>query len=75
MSLLNRLLRNPPNQHYELTKRLVFEINEARKMGYSWKQIKWAAEGMLRESGAWREEWRQWDIKKDYKRIKKEGQA
>lgn len=55
MSLLNRLLKEPPSQHYGLTKRLVFEIDEARKMGYSWKQIKWAAEGMLRECGEWRE--------------------
>lgn len=83
MSLLSRLLSEVPkrrnavrvDRQYELTKELIPEIDEARARGYSWSQVTRAVEEMLRESGEWREEWRRWDIEKNYKRIKKEAGA
>lgn len=81
MSLLSRLLDEAPknravvrvDRQYELTKKLVPEIEEARAHGYSWSQVTRAVEEALRETGEWREEWHRWDIAKNYRRIKKEA--
>ena len=83
MSLLGRLLDEVPrnravvrvDRQYELTKKLVPEIDEARAHGYSWSQVTRAVEEALRASGEWREEWHRWDIAKNYRRIKKEATA
>nr|DAY45205.1 MAG TPA: hypothetical protein [Caudoviricetes sp.] len=81
MSLLSRLLDEVPknravvrvDRQYELTRKLVPEIEEARAHGYSWSQVTRAARDALKEAGEWREEWRQFDIEKNYKQIKKEA--
>lgn len=81
MSLLSRLLDEVPrnravarvDRQYELTRRLVPEIDEARAHGYSWSQVTRAVEEALRETGEWREEWHRWDIAKNYRRVRKEA--
>lgn len=83
MSLLSRLLNEVPknravmrvDRQYELTRELVPEIEEARAHGYSWSQVTRAARDALKEAGEWREEWRQCDIEKNYRQIKKEATA
>lgn len=59
---------------YELTKRLVPEIEEAKRCGYSWAQICNAVKEIESKEGRWREDWRRFYIEENYRRIKREGE-
>lgn len=81
MKLLERLKPLTPRNRgkrcdlqYEITKRLIPEIDEARAAGYSWAQICNAIGESLREQGEWNEaDWHRYDFEKCYRQIMKEG--
>jgi hypothetical protein len=81
MPFIDRLKREIPrrrtgvrvDQFYELTKKLIPEIEEARGYGYSWTQICRAIEAECLAQGNWNSEWRSYDIEKNYRRIKKDA--
>lgn len=80
MPILERLKREVPRNRrgvrvdhfYELTKKFVKEIEEARQYGYSWVQICVAIQSECEVQGKWNKNWRALDIQSNYYKIKKE---
>jgi hypothetical protein len=82
MPVIDRLKREVPRRRtgvrvdlfYELTKKFIPEIEEARSYGYSWSQICPAIEAECQAQGIWNCKWRSYDIEDNYRRIKKDAE-
>ena len=83
MSIMERLSKEVPkrsaayehNPQYQATLQFMEEIEEAKRLGYSWWQVGKAVEEELRSTGVWQESWRFHDTEKFFNQIKKARMA
>ena len=80
MSILERLAQTPPrhkaflgdlNPKYQVTRHYMAEIEEAKKQGYSWGQIKKVVVEEAKEEGIWDSKGECWDLGEIVRKIKK----
>jgi hypothetical protein len=80
MSIIDRLNQEPPrhgaplgafNPKFQVTKRYLADIEQARSEGYSWGQIRRAVVAEAKAAGIWDGENVCWEIGEIYRRIKK----
>jgi hypothetical protein len=83
MSILDLLQQEVPKRkplsllspQYQLVKRYMPDIAEAKERGYSWNQIERAVENDAAEKGEWNTEWDRWRVEALFNQIKREQQS